>query len=603
MLNLWPFGGAAAADAAGQATGSPSVGGLDVSKPVASVHRGPGFLRSHRSGAGSDHQPEMPPSRSAGESPKTRRSRSGSTATVHSADEAAAALPSSASSAALHPAEQPPAAASARRPPAATQNTLHFGRPKLPDAASDQLYDLLAAAPIDLGETDASGVRAVVWRGVTHKPLRPFAWRAMLHYPHSSSSSAGDGGGGSGGGYAAALERRLSQYRGYITKYFDPRGVDGRSERLPQEQAILHQIAKDLPRHQLSLYHCQALSTRLERMLFIWSVRHPATSYVQGFDDIVAVFFTTFVTERLALAMARHRQVSRDTASDRHRSRLVSGRLHSRSRNASMSNLDAGGGSVASVATDPMASSGSSHPCSSLTQHHPERDELSALDLSEQMAAGCSASLWDAASSVVHNLGGVPGARDINDALARYNVTDAVLDRAETDTFYCAGQLLEWVQHHYIHGTPGINAAMADVEALVQRADPEFAEEMLEAGVACQSFLYKWVHCFLIRFIPPALAPRLMDTLLAIGQPFPHFLVYMCAALLLQLKPRLTGRPMEEMLLLLQHPTVFDGAESDGSVMAAVEAGLQPVRVTAAWLDTLVSEAFLLSLRDTAKTD
>jgi hypothetical protein len=474
-----------------------------------------------------------------------------------------------------------------------------YTRPRFADSGSERLYDLLSASPVDLGDTDAVGVRGLVWRGVAHLPLRPFAWRAMFHYPHSAS--------GGHSSYAAALQRRLMQYRGYIEKYFDPRSSDGKSERLPQELAILHQLNVDLPRHTLSLYHHPGLRERLQRALFIWSVRHPATSYVQGFDDLVCVFYTTFLTERLALAMARQREQHRENAT-MHRTRIAGGRLVVRSRNSSSTALD-------------------EHPTAA---HHPQQqqqqqpshghaptsaddlvDALSHLPLSDQMAAGSSASLWDAANRIVTINEGPRGVAKITAAFAQYGLTDAELDRAETDTYYCAGTFLEWVQHHYIHGTPGINAAMQDIEALVRRVDPEFGASIDALGIACSTFLYPWVHCFFVRFVPAALAPRLMDTFLAIGSPFPHFHVYLCAALLLSLKPVVTERPMEYVLPLLQRPTTFEGDVDAGKEPASPvnpsAAGVATpftasgrAAVSAGWLDALISSAFLLSLRDTA---
>lgn len=34
-----------------------------------------------------------------------------------------------------------------------------------------------------------------------------------------------------------------------------------------------------------------------ERILFIWAIRHPASGYVQGINDLVTPFFIVFVCE------------------------------------------------------------------------------------------------------------------------------------------------------------------------------------------------------------------------------------------------------------------------------------------------------------------
>lgn len=35
----------------------------------------------------------------------------------------------------------------------------------------------------------------------------------------------------------------------------------------------------------------------LERILFIWAIRHPASGYVQGINDLVTPFFVVFLSE------------------------------------------------------------------------------------------------------------------------------------------------------------------------------------------------------------------------------------------------------------------------------------------------------------------
>ena len=37
-----------------------------------------------------------------------------------------------------------------------------------------------------------------------------------------------------------------------------------------------------------------------ERILYIWAIRHPASGYVQGINDLVTPFFVVFLAEYLA---------------------------------------------------------------------------------------------------------------------------------------------------------------------------------------------------------------------------------------------------------------------------------------------------------------
>lgn len=41
----------------------------------------------------------------------------------------------------------------------------------------------------------------------------------------------------------------------------------------------------------------------LERILYIWSIRHPASGYVQGINDLVTPFLTVFLHEELSMSL------------------------------------------------------------------------------------------------------------------------------------------------------------------------------------------------------------------------------------------------------------------------------------------------------------
>jgi len=35
----------------------------------------------------------------------------------------------------------------------------------------------------------------------------------------------------------------------------------------------------------------------LERVLYVWTIRHPASGYVQGINDLVTPFFSVFLSQ------------------------------------------------------------------------------------------------------------------------------------------------------------------------------------------------------------------------------------------------------------------------------------------------------------------
>ena len=42
---------------------------------------------------------------------------------------------------------------------------------------------------------------------------------------------------------------------------------------------------------------CLCVLQIFERILFIWAIRHPASGYVQGINDLVTPFFVVFLSE------------------------------------------------------------------------------------------------------------------------------------------------------------------------------------------------------------------------------------------------------------------------------------------------------------------
>lgn len=64
-----------------------------------------------------------------------------------------------------------------------------------------------------------------------------------------------------------------------------------------EDEAIWHQISIDVPRTNphLELYGYEATQRSLERILFLWAKKHPASGYVQGINDLVTPFWQVFL--------------------------------------------------------------------------------------------------------------------------------------------------------------------------------------------------------------------------------------------------------------------------------------------------------------------
>jgi len=48
-----------------------------------------------------------------------------------------------------------------------------------------------------------------------------------------------------------------------------------------------------------SLFQQTIVQEMFERILFIWAIRHPASGYVQGMNDLVTPFYVVFLQEYL----------------------------------------------------------------------------------------------------------------------------------------------------------------------------------------------------------------------------------------------------------------------------------------------------------------
>ena len=64
-------------------------------------------------------------------------------------------------------------------------------------------------------------------------------------------------------------------------------------------QDTYRQIHIDIPRMSpvIGLFQQRAVQEIFERILFIWAIRHPASGYVQGINDLVTPFFLVFLQD------------------------------------------------------------------------------------------------------------------------------------------------------------------------------------------------------------------------------------------------------------------------------------------------------------------
>ncbi|KAI6021436.1 rab-GTPase-TBC domain-containing protein [Pisolithus microcarpus] len=69
-------------------------------------------------------------------------------------------------------------------------------------------------------------------------------------------------------------------------------------DRQSLDQQVWHQIEIDVPRTRpgTQLWMQETTQRSLERILYVWAIRHPASGYVQGINDLVTPFFQVFLS-------------------------------------------------------------------------------------------------------------------------------------------------------------------------------------------------------------------------------------------------------------------------------------------------------------------
>lgn len=157
---------------------------------------------------------------------------------------------------------------------------------------------LLQASSISVAE-----LRNLAWSGLPSE-VRAMSWQLLLGYLPTSSERR-----------VATLERKRKEYLDGVRQAFErgtgntntsagmaglgssPQITKGKGRGL--DEAIWHQISIDVPRTNphLELYGYEATQRCLERILYVWAIRHPASGYVQGINDLVTPFYQVFLAQ------------------------------------------------------------------------------------------------------------------------------------------------------------------------------------------------------------------------------------------------------------------------------------------------------------------
>ncbi|XP_076032133.1 TBC1 domain family member 22 isoform X1 [Oratosquilla oratoria] len=130
------------------------------------------------------------------------------------------------------------------------------------------------------GNTDLTELRKLAWSGVL-PAARPVAWRLLNGYLPANMERRED-----------TLKRKREEYWSFVQQYYDTRHDDIHLD-------TYRQIHIDIPRMSplVPLFQQRIVQEMFERILYIWAIRHPASGYVQGINDLVTPFFIVFLHE------------------------------------------------------------------------------------------------------------------------------------------------------------------------------------------------------------------------------------------------------------------------------------------------------------------
>ncbi|XP_033987329.1 TBC1 domain family member 22A isoform X2 [Trematomus bernacchii] len=158
----------------------------------------------------------------------------------------------------------------------ADQNT--SGTPIMTEREASRLdkFKQLLAGP----NTDLEELRKLSWSGIPRQ-VRPITWKLLSGYLPANAERR-----------ESVLQRKRQEYFGFIQQYYDSRNDE-------HHQDTYRQIHIDIPRTNplIPLFQQASVQEIFERILFIWAIRHPASGYVQGINDLVTPFFVVYVFE------------------------------------------------------------------------------------------------------------------------------------------------------------------------------------------------------------------------------------------------------------------------------------------------------------------
>jgi Rab-GTPase-TBC domain len=432
-----------------------------------------------------------------------------------------------------------------------------------------QFEKILNSDVINLSE-----LRSLAWNGVPIQ-YRALTWKLLVGYVPVSASRR-----------TATIKRKRKEYiESCVVQHWSDVHDDTRPV---SEQEVLRQVLVDVPRTQPSipLFRNDKIKRLLSRLLFIWAMRHPASSYVQGINDLTTPLIAVFLTDYF---------INNDNNADSNFDDKESSTTPTNvSANEAAINNDSIDSSSVQDNKQTRRTDGNNHgdekrfvslngsnhglgprfPLNDVTMSPVQSTYDSSIGLKD-IATQNSDSMHESFNgnsidtTIIHNFDFLHGLPDIVlEGHVMNQFPDDKLDELEADVYWCLTNLLAGIQDHYTADQPGVQRMVGRLEELVTRIDSNLCTHLQETGIMFIQFSFKWMNCLLLREFTLKCVYRLWDTYLSEVSGFEDFHVYVCAAFLCQFSSQLQTMQFDELFTFLQQiPNTKDWTDIEISVL------------------------------------
>eukprot|EP00977_Amphora_coffeiformis_P003149 scaffold586_cov155-Amphora_coffeaeformis.AAC.10 len=170
----------------------------------------------------------------------------------------------------------------ARKYPSSTEIEIDL-QPEPPQATPRSYREVQFDKVMSADVINMEELRKLAWNGIPSRH-RAAAWKILLGYLPTNQSRR-----------AASLTRKRGEYRDAVRQHYD---IDD-DTRTAQEQETLRQVLVDVPRTapEVALFRNERIRRILARLLYVWAMRHPASSYVQGINDLATPLLVVFLAD------------------------------------------------------------------------------------------------------------------------------------------------------------------------------------------------------------------------------------------------------------------------------------------------------------------